>query len=117
MNPAKKFKEKVMGVDVSAKVVIGVYFETYDEGMDFVKEHFTPEEDFDTDNINKITNGLSWEIISAYSDSGGVIGIELVEDELDAFGQGVKDVWESVYKLMPADAHDQVKPHIWAQYW
>jgi len=106
-----------MGVDVSAKVMVGIHFKSHDEGMEFVKEHFNPEEDFDTDNINKITNGLSWEIISAYSDSGGVIGVELVEDELDPFGQGVKDVWESVYQLMPAAAHDQVKPHIWAQYW
>jgi len=106
-----------MGVDVSAKVVIGVYFETYDEGMDFVKQYFNTPDELDADHVSVVTNGLTWELISAYSDSGGVIGIELVEDELDAFGQGVKDVWESVYQLMPADAHDKVKPHIWAQYW
>jgi len=106
-----------MGVDVSAKVVIGVYFETYDKGMDFVKQYFSTTDDLDAHQVSEVTNGLTWELISAYSDDGGVIGIELVEDELDAFGQGVKDVWESVYELMPLPAHDQVKPHIWAQYW
>jgi len=106
-----------MGVDVSAKVMVGIHFESHDEGMEFVKEYFNPEEDFDTDDISEITNGLSWQLITAYSDSGGVIGIEITEDTLDAFGIGVKDSWESVYKRLPADVHSRVKPHIWAQYW
>jgi hypothetical protein len=106
-----------MGFDVRAVVMVGIHLESHDEGMEFVKQHFSAQGEFDSDEIDTITNGLTWEMISAYSDRGGVLGIQVIESELDALGLGVKDVWEAVYKLMPAGVHDKVKPHIWEQYW
>jgi len=111
-----------MGVDVSAVNMIGVHFNTHDEGMEFIKKHFDttskyPDGEFDNDDINDITNGLDWEMISAYSDSGGVLGITMDELSFDPHGIGVQEAWKYAFKLMPKEHHERIGPHIWAQYW
>lgn len=108
-----------MGVDVSAVTMIGIRFESVHEAEEFVREHYnvSDDEEFDIDNFYEITKGLTFEAITQYSDKGGVLGVEVVADELDEEGNGVRQVWKKVRELLPASSQDTVGAHVWAQYW
>lgn len=106
-----------MGIDVSAVNMIGIEFDSMDELHEFVKEHYDAPDEFDSDDIFDITNGLEFQLITAYSDSGGVLGVEIGEDDLDPDGDGVKRAWRKALELLPADINIRVQPHCWAQYW
>jgi len=106
-----------MGVDVSPVNMVGILFDSTEDGKDFIREWYTELEEFDVDDYEDITGGLMWNMISGYSDSGGVIGVEIGTEDLDPQGIGVQNAWKKAFALFPKEVHDRIKPHCWAQYW
>lgn len=104
-----------MGVDVIVVNMIGIHFESHDGGEEFIRTHFenVPEE-IDSDDYEDITGGLTWQMISAYDDYSGVIGIEIGASDLDAQGIGVQEAWKKAFALFPKEVHNKIKPHSWA---
>lgn len=107
-----------MSVDVSAVNMIGILFESHDEGEEFIRTHYenVPEE-IDSDDYEDITGGLTWGMISAYGDYGGVLGIEIGKSDLDEQGEGVKAAWRKARELFPDNVQEKIESHCWAQYW
>lgn len=110
-----------MGVDVSPRVMIGIYFESYEDACDFVVKTFSINEEeleqchlceFEYDMCN-----LEYQDISCYSDHGGVLGLSISESDLIQGSKIIDEIYTNLFSKIPVDYHKKIKGHIWAQYW